>query len=488
MLTSLLAYNYILSIGNTNTIHYEAYGPGLRSEFDVPVRYFYIRTLSSNGEFNSSLNVKFTIKFHQGADLANSRIAFRYLVYDLKNGTHLVTVRFFRSYQFLYLQIFANDEEIEQSPIFLNKPITDSECNCPQSYARWRLNLQCPTVPLNNTNLMKYYTSINITHLYERATAKFQHSALVHYVIKNNKIYRRTFGLYTDFKMFSDEALIYLTKKYQMSNTEFFMNLGDWPQEFDLTNPIPIISWCGSNQTADIIIPTYDIMRAVLHGMYRQELDILSTFGNVGPNWEEKIPKAFFRGRDSRKERLDLVEKRRNATDKYDVGITHFFFFKHDIEKYGPITDRLSMYDFTKYKYQLSLDGTVAAYRMPYLLSGSSLIFKQNSDYYEHFYSSIKPWIHYIPFSENLDVDELDRLIDWAESHENKVRLIVEKARSASENLLFPDKILCYLAQVLEEYAKKLVGTIQVYPDMELVEQTKDACPVCAKNEEHDEL
>ena len=37
-------------------------------------------------------------------------------------------------------------------------------------------------------------------------------------------------------------------------------------------------------------------------------------------------------------------------------------------------------------KYQLNIDGTVAAYRLPYLMLADSLVFKQNSHYYEHFY------------------------------------------------------------------------------------------------------
>lgn len=57
---------------------------------------------------------------------------------------------------------------------------------------------------------------------------------------------------------------------------------------------------------------------------------------------------------------------------------------------------------FFQYKYQISIDGTVAAYRFPYLLAGSGVILKQDSGYYEHFYKELEPYIHYIPFKSDL--------------------------------------------------------------------------------------
>jgi len=69
-----------------------------------------------------------------------------------------------------------------------------------------------------------------------------------------------------------------------------------------------------------------------------------------------------------------------------------------------------------KYKYQVSVDGTVAAYRLPYLLAGDSVVLKQNSSYYEFFYKRLRPYEHYIPLSADLS-DLLDR-IQWAKDHD----------------------------------------------------------------------
>lgn len=60
----------------------------------------------------------------------------------------------------------------------------------------------------------------------------------------------------------------------------------------------------------------------------------------------------------------------------------------------------------------MNVDGTVAAYRYPYLMLGDSLVLKQESPYYEHFYVALKPWKHYVPIKRNLG-DLLEK-VKWA--------------------------------------------------------------------------
>ena len=76
---------------------------------------------------------------------------------------------------------------------------------------------------------------------------------------------------------------------------------------------------------------------------------------------------------------------------------------------------------FLQHKYQLNIDGTVAAYRFPYLLAGDSLVLKQDSNYYEHFYKDLKPFEHYVPFKR--DLSDLLEKIQWAKDHDEEVRI-----------------------------------------------------------------
>ena len=55
----------------------------------------------------------------------------------------------------------------------------------------------------------------------------------------------------------------------KLPDFEFILNLGDWPLEKNTQNPLPIFSWCGSDETMDIIMPTYDVTESTLETMGR---------------------------------------------------------------------------------------------------------------------------------------------------------------------------------------------------------------------------
>lgn len=97
---------------------------------------------------------------------------------------------------------------------------------------------------------------------------------------------------------------------------------------------------------------------------------------------------------------------------------------------------------FLQYKYQVNIDGTVAAYRFPFLLGGDSLVFKQDSPYYEHFYSKLTPYKHYVPIKR--DLSDLIEKILWAKENEDTVKEIIANAREFVEHNLLPQHIYCY--------------------------------------------
>ena len=74
-----------------------------------------------------------------------------------------------------------------------------------------------------------------------------------------------------------------------------------------------------------------------------------------------------------------------------------------------------------QHKYQINIDGTVAAYRLPYLMAGDSVVLKQDSPFYEHFYKDMKPYEHYIPFKR--DLSDLMEKIQWAKDNDAQVML-----------------------------------------------------------------
>lgn len=79
----------------------------------------------------------------------------------------------------------------------------------------------------------------------------------------------------------------------------------------------------------------------------RVMLDTLSVQGNGLP-WENKTEQLFWRGRDSRRERLDLIDISREHPELFNVSITNFFFFRDEIDKYGPAQNHVSFFNFFK--------------------------------------------------------------------------------------------------------------------------------------------
>lgn len=62
--------------------------------------------------------------------------------------------------------------------------------------------------------------------------------------------------------------------------------------------------------------------------------------------WEEKIGKAFWRGRDSRRERLNLIKLSRDHPELINASLTNFFFFRQEEEIYGPRAEHVSFFKF----------------------------------------------------------------------------------------------------------------------------------------------
>ncbi len=65
--------------------------------------------------------------------------------------------------------------------------------------------------------------------------------------------------------------IVVVREQVKLPDIEFFVNLGDWPLEKRRAaeKPSPIFSWCGSNDTQDIVMPTYDLTESVLETMGR---------------------------------------------------------------------------------------------------------------------------------------------------------------------------------------------------------------------------
>lgn len=213
-------------------------------------------------------------------------------------------------------------------------------------------DMKCPTFNRQIHQDLKPYDKLNFTNIKQQIGKRFQNfksTSLCNYLVKSNVVYKKCYGQYTGFSMFIDAMMMSLSRKVFLPDLEFFINLGDWPLVKKSSSNIPIFSWCGSIDTMDIVLPTYDLTESTLNMLHRVTLDILSV-QKENWKWNEKVDKAFFRGRDSRRERLDLVDISRDHSELLDSSITNFFFFTDEIGKYGPKVGHISFFDFFRFK------------------------------------------------------------------------------------------------------------------------------------------
>ncbi|KAI4889774.1 hypothetical protein NFI96_017911 [Prochilodus magdalenae] len=461
------------------------WGPGLESQLVLPVRYFYIQAVSQSGQVISTSPGKdsFRVKITSLSQKEHVRIHVPPPL-DRGDGSYLVRFRMYgSSVSGLKVELFYKDKPVAKSPYTLKGPVYHEYCDCPEPDASaWQSLMECRLEEPQIEQDFSSFPSIDLRQLLEEVPKRFSsRGGLIHYTVVNNQVYRRCLGRYTDFKMFSDEMLLSLSRKVKLPDVEFYINVGDWPLETrkvgDVPGPVPIISWCGSTETRDIILPTYDITHSTLETMRGVSNDLLSVQGNTGPAWVNKTGRAFFRGRDSREERLNLVSMSRKNPDLLDAGITAFFFFREREKDLGK-APLVGFFDFFKYKYQVNVDGTVAAYRFPYLMLGNSLVLKQDSPYYEHFYTHLRPSQHYVPVKRTLS--DLIEKIKWAQENDAEAEAIAKAGQAMARDVLQPHRLYCYYYTVLKTYAARQIGKPSVHPDMELVPQPTDHSAVCS--------
>ncbi|MEE6470747.1 hypothetical protein FKM82_009056 [Ascaphus truei] len=438
-----------VAVLNVSAEHSQVWGPGLRAQTVLPARYFYIQAVDLQGHKLVSSPGQNIFQVHITAPAEQyTRVGVQVL--DRKDGSFIVRYRMYASYTELRIEVQVQGRHVSNSPYILKGPVYHEGCYCPETNSNiWLEHMACnPSFPQIHRDL-EHFPTVDPDRIAVEIPERFgQRQSLCHYTIQDNKV--------------------------KVPDVEFFVNLGDWPLERrkTLQDLHPIFSWCGSSESKDIVMPTYDLTDSVLETMGRVSLDMLSVQANTGPTWEEKNTTAFWRGRDSCKERLQLVKLSRKQPDMLDAAFTNFFFFKHEESLYGPIVKPISFFDFFKYKYQINIDGTVAAYRLPYLLAGTSVVLKQDSIYYEHFYNELQPWKHYVPFKSNLS-DLLEK-IKWVRDHDEEAKKIAKAGHQFARNNLMGEQIFCYYFKLFQAYASLQVSKPKIREGMEIVEQPSD--------------
>lgn len=285
-----------------------------------------------------------------------------------------------------------------------------------------------------------------------------------------------------------------LAQTRPLPNLEFYVNRRDFPllrqdntePYFNLygttTQPLvshsydryaPIFSCSTAAGFADLAIPTYeDWARIQWQTANRTFPNACKQYPAISPSvpWSAKRPVAVFRGSSTgtgttiktnqRLKALAIADSERNG-GRLDVGITTWNLRprKHITSKYletierdsYPVANKMSLQEQSNFKYILTLEGHVAAYRLSYELSSGSVVLLAESKWKMWYYKFLQPYIHYVPVKEDLS-DLLDK-IDWCRDHDEQCRVIAESAKSFYDRYLGETGVLDYLQRLLVDVA-----------------------------------
>jgi hypothetical protein len=117
----------------------------------------------------------------------------------------------------------------------------------------------------------------------------------------------------------------------------------------------------------------------------------------------------------------------------------------------------VSYADLYKYTLLLDIDGNGWSSRFPQLLSTNAAVIKQETRFQEWFRPLLKPYVHYLPYREDLS-DLLSQLQTWTQ-RPSDLQHIAANGTEAYLRLLTPSKQLCYMHLLAAEYARVQVRT-----------------------------
>eukprot|EP00971_Amphidinium_carterae_P322666 6413137-Amphidinium_carterae.1 len=255
----------------------------------------------------------------------------------------------------------------------------------------------------------------------------------------------------------------------EMPDVEFLFNVRDRPSSpLHSMNPV-FTSWTTSSHS-DIPFPDPRRVAEAADGC------LATNGGGEQPLLPERIPKLFFRGSLSGgtteeqmmpdnfatfpRSRLMLLSETR--PELFDVGITpgnpeHGIsegalgdpalreFMQRHRKPYVPQTN------WSKYAYQVVLDGVSGASRLACTLLSGSVVLKQTSPYYSWFERWLEPYVHMVPIA--YDLSDLLRRLEVAQERPAHMARITEEARHLMQRVFTLPAMMCYLARLLISYS-----------------------------------
>ena len=173
---------------------------------------------------------------------------------------------------------------------------------------------------------------------------------------------------------------------------------------------------------------------------------------NQEVEWEDKIPKLFWRGTTTG-QRVELLSQWIHYdTNVIDIAFDHIVgqrksksksdkkFFDKYREKNNIITrQKVDIQEMLKYKYLLSIEGNDVATGLKWMLYSNSVVFMSPPTKATWAMEDLLlPFVHYIPVAP--DYSNLLEMIRWAEGHQHACQVISKRATDFMDRLALSDQ------------------------------------------------
>jgi hypothetical protein len=303
---------------------------------------------------------------------------------------------------------------------------------------------------------------ISKSHIKKLAEQEDNTDYLVHFEIKNNQVrLLKNFSKLNKRASSLLEAVKNVCRLYSVPNIDFLVSLHD-ALNTEYGTPLFVMAKNVHNKE-QILIPDFDS----LSGKY-QILKNKDITQNALPSWEKKRTQLIWRGNSSQSpnkhfpillgdgkcfSRVKLCELSQQYPIQVNAKITRFVDGWEKLKGLEHLHGNfLSYEEQIQYKYQMLIDGYTCSYsNSGWKWFSNSLVFKEDSDNVQWYYSALRPYDHFIPVSEGLG--DLIEKIEWARTNDVQAKEIAARARSFALENITKEKDLLYLYHLFLAYS-----------------------------------
>ena len=300
----------------------------------------------------------------------------------------------------------------------------------------------------------------------------------VHYQIVDHRLYRDSACMFPSRCDGVEHFLLSLLP--YLPNMDLFINVRDYPQVgkyFTKKQQYPIFSFSKDvNSYYDITYPAWTFwsggpaLDIYPRGIGRWDSfreSLLKRQSQI--SWSNKRNIAFFRGSRTSAQRDPIILLSRSRPDLVDAKYTKNQAWKSKEDTLGEDpAQTVSFEEHCHYKYLFNAQGVAASFRFKHLFLCRSLVLNVNSNWIEFFYPPMKPWIHYVPLSENFA--DATELLAFLSDNQPIAEHIAKRGFEFIRDHLTMDSVRCYWKYLLESYSKRLVAYRPTFINYDLIE------------------